>query len=51
MVIGDNHLLTGSWISPFLMAARLSDQSEAVAPQNRGDLAGGETGRSPVTQP
>jgi hypothetical protein len=51
LVIGDDNLFPGNGVSPFLMAPGLPDQFEAVAPQNRGNLAGVETGRSPVTQP
>jgi len=50
-MVGDDDLFSGSGISPFLMTSRLPDQSEAMAPQNRDDLAGSETRRSPVTQP
>jgi len=50
VVIGDDDLFASIGTSPFLMAPRLSDQSEAVEPQNRDDLAGVETRRSPVTQ-
>jgi len=51
VVIGDDDLFPGSGVSPFLMAPGLPDQFEAVTPQNRGNLAGVETGRCPVTQP
>ena len=50
-MIGDDNLFPGNGVSPFLMAAGLPDQFEAVAPQNHDNLAGVETGRSPVTQP
>lgn len=51
VVIGDDDLFPGRRISPFLMAPRLPDQSEAVAPQNRSDLGGSEARSSPLTQP
>jgi hypothetical protein len=51
VVIGDYDLFPGKVASPLLMAPGLPDQFEAMAPQNRSDFAGCESGRSPITQP
>lgn len=43
-VSGDNHL-TAIFVPPFLMAAVLVGQSEAISSQYSGDLLGGQNGK------
>ena len=49
-VIRDDHLFPANWISPFLVAPRLTCQRKIVPLENRYDLIRVQPGRSPLTQ-